>query len=315
MPVHGVSMGYSFNERSAADRHRTQYFEIGGNRGIYHEGWTAVTKHATPWIAMGELPAFADDVWELYSPDDWTQSRDLSEAMPDKLRELQELFLEEARRYSVLPLDDRRVERFNPAIAGRPTLIHGNSQLLYAGMGRLTEATVLNLKNVSHAVAADIEVQADGAGGVIVAQGGAFGGWSLYLRPDATPVYCYNLLGMQQTKVAAGSPLEPGRHRLVMTFDYDGGGPGMGGTVRLTVDGDVVGEGRLERTIPLVFSLDETLDVGRDSGSAVSDDYTAETSEFTGVIHQVRLEIAEGAPNFSHLIDPLQRLAVALARQ
>ena len=133
MPVHGVSMGYSFNERSAADRHRTQYFEIGGNRGIYHEGWTAVTKHATPWIAMGELPAFADDVWELYSPDDWTQSRDLSEAMPDKLRELQELFLEEARRYSVLPLDDRRVERFNPAIAGRP---HAHPRQLAAPLRR-----------------------------------------------------------------------------------------------------------------------------------------------------------------------------------
>jgi arylsulfatase len=264
---------------------------------------------------MGELPAFADDVWELYAPDDWTQARDLAEAMPDKLVDLQALFLEEARRYSVLPLDDRRVERFNPAIAGRPQLITGTSQLLYSGMGRLTESVVLNLKNVSHAVAADIDVPAGGAGGVIVAQGGAFGGWSLYLRADATPVYAYNLLGLQLVKIAADAPLAAGRHRLVMTFDYDGGGPGQGGTVRLSVDGDEVGEGRLERTIPLVFSLDETLDVGRDSGSAVSDDYTAEGSEFTGVIHQVRLEIADGAPNFSHLIDPLQRLAVAMARQ
>jgi arylsulfatase len=164
-------------------------------------------------------------------------------------------------------------------------------------------------------VAADVEVPDGGAAGAIVAQGGAFGGWSLYLREDATPVYAYNLLGLQLTKVAAGMPLTPGRHRVVMTFDYDGGGPGQGGTVRLVVDGDVVGEGRLERTIPLVFSLDETLDVGRDSGSAVSDDYTAAGSEFTGVIHQVRLEIAEGATDFSHLIDPLQRLAVAMARQ
>lgn len=315
MPVHGVSMRYSFDDPAAADRRHTQYFEIAGNRGVYHDGWTAVTKHATPWLAMAELPAFADDVWELYGPDDWTQSHDLSSEMPDKLRELQDLFLEEARRFNVLPLDDRRVERFDAVIAGRPQLITGNTQVLYSGMGRLTEAVVLNIKNVSHAVAADIEIPAEGAQGAIVAQGGAFGGWALYLRSDSTPVYCYNLLGLQLIKVAADAPLEPGRHRLVMTFDYDGGGPGRGGTARLLVDGDVVAEGRLERTIPLVFSLDETLDVGRDSGSAVSDDYTAEGSDFTGVIHQVRLEIAEGAPNFSHLIDPLQRLAVALARQ
>ena len=315
MPVHGVSMRYSFDEGSAPDRHRTQYFEIGGNRGIYHEGWTAVTKHATPWIAIAELPDFADDVWELYGPDDWTQARNLAADMPEKLAELQELFLEEARRYSVLPLDDRRVERFDPAIAGRPTLIQGRSQVLYPGMGRLTEATVLNLKNTSHAVAADVEVPEGGASGVVVAQGGAFGGWSLYLRDDGTPVYAYNLLGLQVVKVVGDGPIAPGRHRLVMTFDYDGGGPGLGGGVRLLVDGDVAAEGRLERTVPLVFSLDETLDVGRDSASPVSDDYTAEGSAFTGVIHQVRLEIAEDATDFSHLIDPRQRLAVALARQ
>jgi arylsulfatase len=182
-------------------------------------------------------------------------------------------------------------------------------------MGRLTEATVLNLKNVSHAVAADIDVPESGAAGVIVAQGGAFGGWSLYLRADSVPVYAYNLLGLQLVKVAGATPLTPGRHRVVMAFDYDGGGPGLGGTVRLLVDGEVTGEGRLERTVPLVFSLDETLDVGRDSASPVSDDYSAEDSAFTGTIRQVRLEIAEGAADFSHLIDPLQRLAVALARQ
>jgi arylsulfatase A-like enzyme len=315
MPVHGVSMRYSFDDGSAPDRHRTQYFEIGGNRGIYHDGWTAVTKHATPWIAIAELPDFADDVWELYGPDDWTQARNLAQEMPEKLQELQDLFLEEARRYDVLPLDDRRVERFDPAVAGRPTLIRGSTQLLYPGMGRLTEATVLNLKNVSHAVAADIDVPESGAAGVIVAQGGAFGGWSLYLRADSVPVYAYNLLGLQLVKVAGATPLTPGRHRVVMAFDYDGGGPGLGGTVRLLVDGEVTGEGRLERTVPLVFSLDETLDVGRDSASPVSDDYSAEDSAFTGTIRQVRLEIAEGAADFSHLIDPLQRLAVALARQ
>jgi len=313
-PLHGVGMGYSFDDESAADRHQTQYFEIAGNRGIYHQGWTAVTKHATPWIASGELPAFADDVWELYGPDDWTQAHDLSGDMPERLAELQELFLVEARKYSVLPLDDRRVERFDAAIAGRPTLVHGTSQTLYQGMGRLTEAVVLNLKNTSHAVAAEIDVPDGGASGVIVAQGGAFGGWSLYLRDDGVPVYCYNLLGLQLTKVAGSTPLTTGAHRLVMAFDYDGGGPGLGGQVRLLVDGEQVGEGRLERTVPLVFSLDETCDVGRDTASPVSDEYTSDASNFTGQIRQVHLEVAAGTPDFRHLIDPEHRLAVARAR-
>ena len=314
-PLHGVSMGYTFDDASAAERHPTQYFEIGGNRGIYHEGWTAVTKHATPWIASGELPAFADDAWELYAPDDWTQAHDLAAQMPERLAELQARFLDEARTYGVLPLDDRRVERFDAAIAGRPQLITGTSQTLYHGMGRLTEAVVLNIKNTSHAVAAEIDVPDGGATGVMIAQGGAFGGWSLYLRDDGVPAYCYNLLGMQLTKVAGAAPLAPGTHRVVMAFEYDGGGPGLGGRVRLLVDGEQAAEGRLERTVPLVFSLDETCDVGRDTASPVSDDYTSATSEFTGSIHEVRIEIAKGTPDFRHLIDPEHRLAVARARQ
>jgi arylsulfatase A-like enzyme len=314
-PLHGVSMRYSFDEQHANDRHTTQYFEIGGNRGIYHHGWTAVTKHATPWIAMAELPAFTDDVWELYAPGDWTQANDLAATMPEKLAELQDLFLSEARSYTVLPLDDRRVERFDAKISGRPELITGRSQILYGGMGRLTEASVLNLKNVSHAVAADVDIPEGGASGVIVSQGGAFGGWSLYLRADGTPAYCYNLMGMRSTTVAGAQPLAPGRRRVVMVFDYDGGGPGRGGGVTLKVDGETVAEGRLEATVPLVFSLDETCDVGHDTGSPVSDDYRAEDSAFTGTIDSVLLEIAEGATDFSHLVDPQLRLSTALARQ
>ena len=314
-PLHGVSMRYSFNEGPAADRHTTQYFEIAGNRGIYHQGWTAVTKHATPWIAMAALPEFADDVWELYGPGDWTQANDLAATMPDKLSELQDLFLSEARDYNALPLDDRRVERFDARIAGRPELISGRSQILYGGMGRLTESSVINMKNVSHAVAADVEIPDGGASGVIVSQGGAFGGWSLYLRADGTPAYCYNLMGMKSTTVAGAQPVTPGRRRVVMVFDYDGGGPGRGGTVTLKVDGETVAEGRLEATVPLVFSLDETCDVGHDTGSPVSDDYRSEDSEFTGTVDSVLFEIAEGATDFSHLVDPQLRLSMALARQ
>ena len=314
-PLHGVSMRYSFDEQHAEDRHTTQYFEIAGNRGIYHQGWTAVTKHATPWIAMAELPEFADDVWELYGPGDWTQANDLAATMPDKLSELQDLFLSEAREYNVLPLDDRRVERFDARIAGRPELITGRSQILYGGMGRLTESSVINMKNVSHAVAADVEIPDGGASGVIVSQGGAFGGWSLYLRADGTPAYCYNLMGMRSTKVVGSQPLAPGRRRVVMVFDYDGGGPGRGGAVTLKVDGNTVAEGRLEATVPLVFSLDETCDVGHDTGSPVSDDYRSEDSTFTGTVDSVLFEIAEGATDFSHLVDPQLRLSMALARQ
>ena len=135
-PLEGVSMAYTFDDAAAADRHTTQYFEMFCNRGIYHEGWTAVTRHSTPWVAT-EMPAFDDDVWELYGPDDWTQAYDLAADNPEKLRELQRLFLIEAGKYNVLPLDDRRFERFNADMAGRPQLVRGNSQLLFGSHGTI----------------------------------------------------------------------------------------------------------------------------------------------------------------------------------
>jgi arylsulfatase len=178
------------------------------NRGLYHEGWTAVTRHSTPWVTVAQLPSFADDVWELYGPDDWTQSQNIAAENPDMLAHLQQLWLIEATKYHVLPLDDRRAERFNPDLAGRPTLIQGTSEILFGGMGRLSENTVLNVKNKSHAVTAEVVVPEDGAAGVIVAQGGAFGGWSLYAK-DGAPTYCYNFFGLEQTHIA-GSTLDRG---------------------------------------------------------------------------------------------------------
>jgi arylsulfatase len=195
MPLHGVSMAYSFDDGEAAERRETQYFEMFVNRGIYHKGWTAVTRHSVPWV-MAENPPIDQDVWELYGPDDWTQARDLSKEQPKKLLELQRLFLIEAAKYNVLPLDDRRAERFNADIAGRPQLIKGNSQVLFGGMGRLSENSIVVLKNKSHAVTAEVVVPDTGAAGVIVAQGGAFGGWTLYLK-DGKPAYCYNLFGLR----------------------------------------------------------------------------------------------------------------------
>jgi arylsulfatase len=314
MPLQGTSMVYSFDDSAAAERRETQYFEMFVNRGIYHKGWTAVTRHSTPWETGGELPPYDDDVWELYGPDDWSQTKDLSKENPDKLHELQRLFLIEATRYGVLPLDDRRVERFDPGIAGRPLLIHGKSQLLFGGMSRLTENTVINIKNKSHSVTAQIEVPKDGAEGVIVAQGGAFGGWSLYLK-DGKPTYCYNLAGLMQVKVGGEKDVPAGEHQVRVEFGYDGGGLGKGGDLTLYLDGKEAGKGRIEASVPLIFSGDETTDVGSDGGTPVSDDYRVMDNEFTGRVDWVQIDIDDAAENSDHLITAEQRWRVAMARQ
>jgi arylsulfatase A-like enzyme len=313
MPLHGRSMVPSFDDPAAPEYRETQYFEMFVNRGIYHRGWTAVTRHSIPWVGAAELPAYDDDVWELYAPEDWTQAHDLSEAQPEKLHELQRLFLIEAARYQVLPLDDRRFERFNAELAGRPQLVHGTSQLLYEGMGRLSENSVLVLKNRSHAVTAQIDVPDGGAEGVMVAQGGAYAGWSLYLH-EGRPAYCYNFFGLQLFKVYGEQPVPAGEHQVRMEFGYDGGGLGKGGDVTLYVDGGEVGEGRVEHTVPMLFSADETLDLGRDSATPVSDDHGADNG-FTGRVRWVQIDVDKAAEDVDHLISPEERLRVAMARQ
>jgi arylsulfatase len=313
-PIEGVTMRYSFDSADAAERRETQYFEMFCNRGIYHEGWTAVTRHSIPWVMGTALPPFQDDVWELYEPGDWSQAHDLAAEMPDKLAELQQAWLDEARKYNVLPLDDRRVERFDAGMAGRPQLVKGNSQLLFGGTGRLSENSLLNTKNKSHAVTAEIVVPETGAEGVIVAQGGAFAGWSLYAR-NGRPRYCYNLLGLQRFKVDADAAIPPGTHQVRMEFAYDGGGLAKGGAVTLYLDGVKVGEGRVGGTVPMIFSADETADVGRDSASPVSDDYDGESSVFTGTVNWVQIDLGEDAEDADHLITPEERLRVAMARQ
>jgi arylsulfatase len=313
MALHGVSMASSFDEADAAEARETQYFEMFVNRGVYHKGWTGVTRHSTPWV-IEPLPAYDDDVWELYAPDDWTQAHDIAKEHPEKLHELQRLFLIEAVKYNVLPLDDRRVERFNSNLAGRPELIQGKSQMLFGGMGRLTENSVLVIKNRSHSVTAEITVPDNGANGVIVAQGGAFGGWSLYLH-DGKPAYCYNLFGLQRFKVYGDAELPSGEHQVRMEFAYDGGGLAKGGTVSLYIDGDKVGEGRVEGTQPMAFSADETTDVGGDTATPVSDDYGPRDSVFTGRVRWLQIDIDEAAEDLDHLITPEERLRIAMARQ
>jgi arylsulfatase A-like enzyme len=315
-PIEGVSMAYAFNDAKAAEQHETQYFEMFGNRGIYHKGWTAVTRHKTPWILQGEkTPAFDDDVWELYDTNkDWSQANNLAKQMPEKLHELQRLWLIEAVRNNVLPLDDNIGARINSDLAGRPTLIKGNSQILFGSMGRLSENSVLNLKNKSHSVTAEIVVPPAGAEGVIIAQGGNIGGWSLYAKGGKLK-YCYNLLGIQQFYAESADVLPPGDHQVRMEFTYAGGGLGKGGTASLYVDGKKVGEGKVAATAAMVFSADDGCDVGVDTGSPVSPDYGAHGNEFTGTIKGVQLAIAKDAESVDHLVSPEEALRVAMARQ
>jgi arylsulfatase len=234
--------------------------------------------------------------------------------MPEKLHELQRLWLIEATRYNVLPLDDRGAERLNSDMAGRPVLIKGKSQILFGSMGRLSESSVINIKNKSHSVTAEITVPATGAEGVIVAQGGNIGGWSLYVKGGKLK-YCYNLLGIQQFYAESSSALTAGEHQVRMEFAYAGGGLGKGGTASLFVDGKKVGEGKVAATAAMVFSADDGCDVGVDNGSPVSPDYGSRANEFTGHVKGVQIAIAEDAVNLDHLVSPEDAVRIAMSRQ
>ena len=313
-PMEGTSMLFAFDDAAAPERHELQYFEMFANRGIYHKGWSAVTKHRTPWVMVGaELPAFDDDVWELYDGHaDYSQAHDLSSEHPEMLAKLQRLWLIEATKYDVLPMDDRAAERFEPSMAGRPTLIRGDSQLFFPGMGRLSEHSVVSIKNKSFTVTAEVEVPDSGADGVIIAQGGRFGGWALYTK-DGRGKFVYNVLGIHEFATAADDPIPAGTHQVRMEFAYDGGGLGKGGDVTLYYDGTPAGTGRVEATQPMVFSADETTDIGYESGTTVSPDYTAHGSRFSGRINWVQLDV--GTDDHDHFIDPDERLRIAMARQ
>ena len=313
-PMEGTSMLYAFNDASASERHEVQYFEMFANRGIYHKGWSAVTKHKTPWVMLGaQLPAFDDDLWELYDGSgDYSQAHDLAAEHPEMLARLQRLWLIEAVKYNVVPLDDRGAERFDPVTAGRPTLIRGTSQLFFAGMGRLSENSVVSIKNRSFSVTAEIDVPDSGANGVIIAQGGRFGGWAFYVK-DSRAKFVYNVLGIHEYATIADVPMTSGTRQVRIEFAYDGGGLAKGGDVTLYYDGTPVGSGRVEHTQPMVFSADETTDIGEETGTTVTADYTSRTGRFTGKINWVQLDA--GTDDHDHFIDPDERLRIAMARQ
>jgi arylsulfatase len=312
-PMEGTSMLYAFNDKDAPERHDLQYFEMFGNRGIYFKGWSAVTRHSTPWLPHEVPPALDDDVWELYDGSrDFTQRHDLAAELPDRLEALKRLWLIEAVKYNVLPIDDRRFERLNPTIAGRPQLVTGTSQALFPGMKRLSEHSVLDVKNRSFTVTAALSTATVGpTRGVLIAQGGRFGGWALYVK-DGRAKFVYNVLGIHEFVAEATEEIPPGDHQVRVEFAYDGGGLGKGGDVTLRYDGQAVGTGRVDLTQPIVFSADETTDIGDDYGMAVTTDYVG-ASRFNGRIDVVQLDV--GTDDHSHLIDPVDIARVAISRQ
>jgi arylsulfatase len=293
-PMDGTSMVYTFDDPRAKERHTTQYFEMFGNRAIYKDGWIAATRHSIPWI-MAKLPPFDQDKWELYHVDeDFSEANDLAAQNPQKLKELQAVFDQEAIKNHVYPLDDRRVERFNAELAGRPDLIGDRRSLtLHEGMTGISENAFINVKGQSHSVTAELDIPAGGANGVIIAQAGRFGGWSLYMKGGRVHEV-YNYGGLERYTVSSPAPLAPGRHTVRYEFVYDGGPPGSGGLSRLSVDGAKVGETRVEKTIPYAYSADEGVDVGMDNETPVTEDYKEGNNKFTGAI--VKIVVEKGAP-------------------
>jgi arylsulfatase len=304
-PIEGASMLPTFNDAKARENHTTQYFEIFCNRAIYHDGWLAGALHKNPWERAARQ-AIEDDTWELYNTrNDFSLVNDLATANPDKLREMQGLFLKEAVKYNVLPLDDRLFERFIAAKVGRPDLMAGRTSLtVYDGMTGMTENVFIVVKNTSHTITAQVTVPEGGANGVILCQAGRFGGWSLYLK-DGKPAYTYNFLGLQQFTITADKAISAGNATIRMEFAYDGGGMGKGGTATLMVDGSKVAEGRIEHTQGVMFSADEGADVGQDGETPVANDYGITAPyRFTGKIRKVTVDIK-----------PMEKAQTAQARE
>ncbi len=294
-PLDGVSMLYAAKDKNAPDRHTTQYFEMFGNRAIYHNGWLARVVHQIPWQGK-PLCKLKEDVWELYNIEkDFSLTKNLAKQDPEKLKELQAVFKTEAIANNVFPLDDRLYERFNAALAGRPDLLGDRKTLTLAhGMTGILENTFLNVKNTSKTIVADVALKGKDKG-VILCQGGKFGGWALYMN-NGKPSYTYNWFGLEKYTIDSPEAIKAGKAKIKLTFDYDGGGTGRGGTATLFINGKKVAEGRVKRTEPSVFSADETADVGQDDSTQVADEIfkTSTESEFTGHVDKVTISIKGG---------------------
>ena len=292
-PIEGVSLAYTFNGADLAERHLVQYFEMFGNRAIYNNGWFARTIHRAPWENTG-LPPLKDDVWDLYNVrEDFSLTNNLAAKYPEKLKEMQDLFMFEAERYHVLPIDDRVIERTNAAIAGRPDIMAGRTSLkLYEGMEGMMENTFINIKNKSFSITSDLVIPAAGAKGVVLCQGGRFGGWAFTLN-EGKPEFTYNFLGLERYVITGSDKLTEGKYTVKVNFAYDGNGNGKGGLATIYVNNKKVGEGRVEKTQPNIFSADETADVGLDNQTpvALGVGYGPAETKFTGKINKIVVEV------------------------
>jgi arylsulfatase A-like enzyme len=302
-PIQGVSMAYTFDDPLAESRHDTQYFEIAGNRAIYHDGWLAGTVHRAPWERQPRA-MLENDKWELYNTaDDFSLSTDLASSNPAKLKEMQDLFTQEAIKNHVLPIDDRSVERLNPALAGRPDLMAGRTSLtVYSGMTGMMESAFINIKNRSFTITADVEVPKTKANGVIICQGGRFGGWTLYLK-NARPIFTYNWVGLNSYTIAGTKPVPAGNATIRFEFTTDGGKLGAGGTGTIFVNGSQVATGRIDNTNGLLFSADEGADVGVDEGTPVTEDYAGPNNRFTGKIERVTIDLKPVGADIKDKVD------------
>ena len=295
-PIEGTSLAYTFNDAQAAERHTIQYFEMFGNRAIYSNGWFARTIHRAPW-QTSNLPPLNKDVWDLYHiKEDFSLANNLAAKYPEKLREMESLFMWQAQKYHVLPIDDRTIERTNAALAGRPDLLGDRTSLtLYEGMEGMMENTFINIKNRSFSITAELDIPKEGANGAILSQGGRFGGWSLYMK-EGKPEFTYNFLGLDRYVVSSSEKLTKGPVTVKLDFIYDGGGLGKGGEATIIVNEKAIAKARVEKTQPNIFSADETADVGLDNQTPVAEGigYGPEETRFTGKIRKVTVEVKEG---------------------
>jgi arylsulfatase A-like enzyme len=286
-PLEGTSLVYTFDKADAPTRHTTQYFELAGNRAIYKDGWMAsTTPLRLPWISAGVEPNPDDFKWELYHiAEDFSQANDLAQKEPAKLKELQEAFDAEAKKYNVYPLDSSFASRGDPAI--RPSLTRGRTEFsYYAGMVRIPEGSAPNFKNQSWTIAAEVAIPEGGANGVLATIGGRFGGWALLMQ-DGKPEFVYAASNQDEHKyrIASDQPVPAGNHVLRFHFKYDGGGIGKGATGTLLLDGKQIAEGRIDQTTAIRFSLDESFDVGQDTGTPVVEGYADKMPfAFTGTL-------------------------------
>ena len=285
-PIEGISMVYTFDDADAEDRRTTQYFEMLGNQGIYQDGWMASALRGIPWLSEPGPGDLLEMPWELYHvEEDFSQANDLAKQHPEKLQELIKLFFAEAARYDVLPLDDRKAERLR--VEKRPSLTEGRASFTYPNLLRLPEGAAPDLKHKDHTIAARVVIPDGGAEGMLLTQGGRFAGYGLFLRGGKL-VYHYNLAGVERYSVSSDQPLPAGDLTLKAVYDSDSDEPYAGATVTLYADDRKIGEGRVGKSIPNRVSIDETLDVGFDTGTPVSDDYQT-PFRFTGRLDAITI--------------------------